>query len=1096
MEKYIKIASKDTYSQALVPVVKAPSKTPQLKNPKKRARRCPRLDDDEIKEEMRFLYQVMSLKPNEIAERINESHNLTVTSYQVRDKLSKLGYKKRLGPQQSEVIYRHLVKRRGTGKESEVIIGGIRTISREKLLRSMARNLKATQHYHISKGVGNELGPTELPENIQMCTPKAFNEMFLPLALAPVPRHIPLSVLYSLPIWEFGRVLAKIDIRYPDIYNGNLKITAHQSIPHSPLLRLIIYSISNDIRQTRVPHKMVLLNKVTEFNLQEPLKVLLSNNSVSIRAVCERLLPWLYIIGEYEIVEFIRGIHGIKLDRYQALHGFVGYIALGTGYFESTSRSFDHILVEVKAEKDLARLEMAIEDIEETNTIPESFDHLKALFIASWLVRRDLSLFVRMWDQKKNPAFRQWRHALKYVCDGIRTPLPAGDQNQIKLLLSLGFHRDRWTMTLWAILRDNYDLAKIFLEHFNLISIEEEKNDIASLNPGSQEGPKFAWERLKIPLFYQLVVMAVVFDGVYQIQSHRPGCLLDQQQRAWKSFFEHGTSATTTLEAKLNLGLMLAEFEDYRYCILRLLVEMVFLNLEMADYVAQVIKWANFSITQAADLLPFWDEGLIPPQRPCGCPNAYKLYEAEHPFPGDPWRRCSTRVPQEFARLGADLTRTGFWRAHFWYFLDQDLNCAYYLQRYGKILWHFKNFLRCPGMVNSALELPTRRLSDEYCKVFGFGNHGPLKPIALALFLRTPYFFLWLLEFGAHIPEYLLSTENSHQAQSQFNKEFMEACRNRDYRAISTLWRCRIEPVDTGETDPFKFESRQIGIHLAKWQFDHAARIAIQSQNRLFRISLFLSICGAMKERKGKCSTEMKSLRSILDAGISLGSGNTVLHDPGFAAYNHSYKNCLRNAICCNNIELVEMLLEYETQLDLRNQGSSLKPYPGCPLCPGKDGYIYYAAEYSLESLKRLIEHGFDINGYICGCPASESPQVRGEALSGALCSGNMANLVFVLQNGADIYAPSFLTPTSAIEAAAWRGHLDAMALMLSVDPNSYHLVLRSRAAAKDNPWAHGYIVDYIRNWKPRSEAVLLNQKTTVEGISDFTPIALSGGFS
>ncbi|KAF3101463.1 hypothetical protein TWF103_007887 [Orbilia oligospora] len=72
-----------------------------MSQPKKRARPCPMLDDNGIREEMRPPYQLLGRTPKEIAAEINKNHKLTVTGPQVRDKLNKLGYKKRLCPKQT-----------------------------------------------------------------------------------------------------------------------------------------------------------------------------------------------------------------------------------------------------------------------------------------------------------------------------------------------------------------------------------------------------------------------------------------------------------------------------------------------------------------------------------------------------------------------------------------------------------------------------------------------------------------------------------------------------------------------------------------------------------------------------------------------------------------------------------------------------------------------------------------------------------------------------------------------------------------------------------------------------------------------------------
>ncbi|KAK6507874.1 hypothetical protein TWF481_006295 [Arthrobotrys musiformis] len=1064
----------------------------EVKKSRKRARPCPRLDDDDVKEEMRQLYQVLLWKPDEIAAEINRNHNLTVTPNQVRDKLNKWGYKKRFCPGQSEAIYRHIAERSKLGKQSEVVIDGVIMLYGKKLQRAMTRNVKATVQHHISKGIINAPVTSELPENIQICTPKPISNLELFLPRVPVARHIPISIQYNLPIWQFSRSLENINLRYPSpgLYNSeNLKITAHHSIPHSPLLRLIIYKISNNLDSSwdsNFGHEMLILERVNQFRLREPLKRLLSNDSLTIRAVCENILPWLYMRQDHELVQFICETHGIKLNRYEALRKF------RSDFLKWGASSL------VGHELSPAWIKMAFEEIESAKSLPRSLLDLETLLEVCRDFPGSMMVFQRIWDQKPFPdidILTQIEEKYNWVGS---TPLAMQDLDQLRVALGLGFTRFQSGLTIRAILNDNYDVVRAFLEHFDLI--EDRNNNLSStiLKTGDRTNQKRTWEKIEIPLFHQIITKALAVETLPQ---HRRECRMYKGEHAWKHRLSELRTTTgppaiheiehedVEYEVEYEDIEYDVEYEDLEYevkyedfeyggwssVINRALVLVAYLNPEMVDYIIKVLSWANPSLTQS---------------------------------------EVTQRAPNSGKRLFGN------------FYHDEQ----YFLKfEYEDILRQFRILLNWPNakMIDSYIQLPTERLQLEYSRVFGSSSAvcPPVKPICAALLLRRPEAFLLFFESSTAELRHLLSPGGNHRTDFTFDGKFIQACHSRDVRRIQDLWDYRIKAVPCPNIN--LFQDPEIEIFLRKKDFNTASSLSLQSESHFIRIKTFLAIAEAwatdtLVPRPGtSCKVTDKNtpsnlLQTILDAGILLPPQGTESGSSEFQVYNKKYGIILRDAISSKRVELVDFLLRFEKQVNLRSSWAPRDLPASEPTSQGrledlrleregcslrKLGFIpssrcaYFAAQSSLEILKLLIEHGFNINEDACGCPiltGRYNPWCFGgmTALHGAIKSGNMETIVFVLQKGPDIYARCGNFPSS-IEFAIYRGRLDAIALILSIDPNCYNIALQ---AAETTEYA--YIAEYVRNWTPEnaSSNILSDQNTSQSNISEYLPVAFSAG--
>ncbi|KAF3281095.1 hypothetical protein TWF970_002269 [Orbilia oligospora] len=1001
--------------------------------PKKRARPCPMLDDNGIREEMRLLYQLLGWTPKEIAAEINKNHKLTVTGPQVRDKLNKLGYKKRFCPKQTKAIFREMVRRKNMGKESEVLIGGIITLSGKKLQRSIRRNLTLTEQNHISKGIQVELA-NELSEYLQVCTPQA-HDMDLVLLRPQTIRHIPLLILHNLPIWQFvSQLIEKPTLRSSKNAHdhNNLKVTAHGSIPHSPLLRLIIYKISNNLTNDLDWNGEIMkyLDGINEFGLREAFKRLLSNTSLSIAAASEIIAPWLYVRQDLELLEFILRIHnGIKLRPFRIL-GMFGYrrrfLTLNTNW-----------------------IEMALKDIETTKDLPGSHEDLGLLLLACKRARGDISLFQRLWNRKAFPEFITWPGFSMGDCLHESTPLLAEDESILRLLLSLGFTRFKWALALRAVLLDNYSITKVFLEHDGLIP-----SDRSSLpGPGDSCGHSHVWEMLGIPMFYGIVAQFVTTEIIPR----------------------YATSAFTTLSpADFKLAL--------EYNINRVLVLAACLNPEITEYVIQVMEWANAALTEsevvklAIELLPCCQDE---PRKH----NYWVYYNVNRILN----LRSNFRplvVFRKLFRTDIDLTQTELWQHIIWKSLYRRYSFGDKEPPAGGSLEYLRIFLQWPGAVDCELDLYPL-LRNGYSKAHAFCNiSDPIKPIVAAFLFEEPAVFLLLLESGASIVD--IPTERDAQLGLTINTEFIDACQTHNLRRVCDLWDYRIEAADK-----FRISfsgGDQVAAYLRGWEPEAISDLLPHLQDPLSRFEVFKFVIKRVKRLTSSFGharlVYFTILRSLIDSGIlqDIRDSDDRGHGESFSNFNSEYPATLLTAIKDDDLEFAEILFEISDHLNLyvRENGDEVLFSVVNKINRKYTPYAFYAAFYGISALKFLMRQGFDIT------VPDKDPRSSGRltALHGALLSGNMDTLVFVLQSGADIYAPCG-DCESAIESAVCEGRIDAVALILAVDPNCHYLALK--AAEKTE---YEYIAEYVRNWTPESSSVFQNQGGSIENISERPSVA------
>ncbi|KAK6334380.1 hypothetical protein TWF730_003595 [Orbilia blumenaviensis] len=978
---------------------------------RKRARPCATLDDDDVKEEMRILYQVLRWKPEDIATEINKNHNLSVTA-----------------------------------DDSLLLAGIIDTVS-------MA----------------------DLSENIRVSTPKDPEiAMELFSSSRTVLRRIPYSVVYNLPIGQFSRLLARISASFPDSgrqSHENLEVTAHPSRPHLPLIRLIIFRISNNLIRLNISFEFRddeindLLDRANELGLRGPLKGLLSINTPSIVVVCEVLQFWFYLRGDLELLKHIRKTHSLtKLDVYTALDRFWRRDTYTWPKVSCHKNSYD------------SWIERLLVYIDKTNTPPKSEVEARILLAACKRARSDISLFLRLWNRKSFPP-----HSLEGLISNyepeknyVKAPLITGDPSLLRFLLETGFKYPMWILLLRAILSNNLPIAQTYLSHHGLqfndpMGLLDKPEDLASYSVITIDGmppdvmagclePKtnaegvaiYLWDFLDIELFDKIISHCC--DELNRYNRYR-----NVHNMRWKFKAE-------------------------------LLVLAACFNPDSIDYICRVLEWYHAQNTfteirfpddynfkyghvqrlrhKSADVFMLAVD-LIPP---LSSTHRYSCELAQILMPDTNQNRIL--VLKKLLSFGVNPTKTRMWQESVWSMFNAEKTQKRHRSEPG----YLKALLDVGADINANVSydigssITFRKWFHPNYGIAYDSLFGAMKPIGVAFFLAEPEPLLLLLEYDAAV-DYLSSLEIFCKDKLFICPKFLQALIRRDLNYIKEFWSDRIKVNEIGEA--------QVKRALRRGDIETALNLAIAfaSEYPLLRLEVFIEIIRiSLKGRDARSDLHVQNellnfSRRLLDNNLALEQGWFTTLDRRLSdAYYKLFRELSLRSIRSDKVEILDLLLECGTQLNLQDYASD--SYDGMG---DIDSLFYYAALYSLRCLKSLVSHGLDINKFIfppTGPYFWPGPRTGYTALSGAMESGNMDALVFSLQNGADMYHQcknqSFILYKSAVEVAVVDGRLDAIALFLETDPNCHSLALKAAETTE-----YHYVAEYVRKWRPGAGSII-----------------------
>ncbi|KAJ6262586.1 hypothetical protein Dda_3397 [Drechslerella dactyloides] len=398
-------------------------------------------------------------------------------------------------------------------------------------------------------------------------------------------------------------------------YNLSATITAYQSHPHFPLLRGLIYQISNDLIYVK-RDILKLLHQVDRYNIREGLKKLLSNDSTTILAVCEVLIPWVYLRGDYEMLQSIRKSHpGIVIRLYDIILEFYERHLHDLWNVSDSERDI------VPSEEEFSRRAMG--DLYKLGEAPASALEGFILLNICKLAKQGLFVFFELWNPNEfSPAsleggrrsFRRFLEAQHRFHVPSDSPLQTDDLGELQSLIDVGFTSRMSTLLLMAILRNEMGKTLIFLKQL--------KPELHSAIEQAQY-PKHTWELFSFPYFYRIILDAGV-ELSYVGHEHKPPAPASESSINWED--------VSNIKAA-----------D------KFLHSIPYINPEISDYVIQTLRW-RYPLRPEEGFLLVVDSNNIT------APPEDRLYNFNIPM------KHNIRALTKFLGLGLDLNGSNLWK--------------------------------------------------------------------------------------------------------------------------------------------------------------------------------------------------------------------------------------------------------------------------------------------------------------------------------------------------------------------------------------------------------------------------------------------------
>ncbi|KAF3281120.1 hypothetical protein TWF970_002292 [Orbilia oligospora] len=456
-----------------------------------RAPRCNELDNPQIRMEIEVLYIVRGLNLEDIVKEVNKGHGLNATKSQYRDRLRKWGCRKRLTHREYQFVHKRVNVRKRAGKESDILLSGIVGIPDNSLQKWASRNISFTDRMLLNSNENaiddmdlDSLPSSQSPFCVQVCTPPANSDTTLVITSK---RHIPISVLHALPIWQATKYLDEFVRRYVLLQVNANSAVAYSAHPHLSLLRNIVYRISNHLyfdpfnlaREREGIHS--LLGEMDKFRLRKLLLKVLLNHTPSIVATCEVLVPYFYLRKDDELFEAVCTFHQLKFQLYQLLDEVTHDPVVKTG----RGRSLQDILANISA----------------GNLQPRNAREANSLLRAC-KIRGDLSVFFKLWNKDILPVWRLESEAELNIDFSNYVPLFTDHASHLQLLWESGFTYRVFSILLRAILLNQTDATQYLCKQMGLGF-----GEIAPISAGSR--PQFTWRLLDYATFYGIVKKVV-----------------------------------------------------------------------------------------------------------------------------------------------------------------------------------------------------------------------------------------------------------------------------------------------------------------------------------------------------------------------------------------------------------------------------------------------------------------------------------------------------------------------------------------------------------------------------------------------------------
>ncbi|KAK6535625.1 hypothetical protein TWF694_002080 [Orbilia ellipsospora] len=656
----------------------------------------------------------------------------------------------------------------------------------------------------------------------------------------------------------------------------------------------------------------------------------------------------------------------------------------------------------------------AIKDLQEADLPPIGRYGAHYLLYTCKTILGDISPFLRLWDADSvsvNDIENSWdvkNQGWQYW------PLTTDNPVHLLSLLASGFTMRRSTLLLQAIIKEKHDIITILSNSIG-IPLQDEVDIFSNI--------RCIWEVLKYQNFHDIIKKVVSEITEFHWNFNGFDAIPKERREDW------------------------------------LLVFVACMEPKAINFIIQVLQWKYPNANEELFLYAI-DLIMILPSK-LWWHFAFKDFDVDET---EFFEQGRIIVLKKLLSFGVDLNRTALWQTRIWRHLlacnedsssSDERNIAIaaltplikLLIEEGatvNIRFSSASVTYFQGVLHSLMNYP------EFAKAW-----VPREPLEVVFLLSDPHIFGIMLEKHTSIASFCQSILLAPHGVCEFHKDLIQAIRDRDIFALYDMWHKRVCTPESLLATALQEDD----LAAAKNLFHRYKADPIILNMCTMIISDIVDV-----DKDTKYYTSCFSiLTSMLQQGVNFGTLPKFREN-----LIRGYNKLLVDTISHGDVDILKVLLDfvkgegsggYPMYLELQNM--ELSPVP-------------VAAAKNLGCLKHLIQRGFCINGYR-RYAGLDRPHYH-TALSRVLETGSMEILSYILQQGADIYSPCCgesceligrsklgCRKHCAVEYAILDGRIDALALFLEVDPGCYGLAL---AVSKDSN--HGYIQDYIRDWKPR----------------------------
>ncbi|KAJ6260614.1 hypothetical protein Dda_4840 [Drechslerella dactyloides] len=966
---------------------------------------------DKFKDEIIYRYCHENWTLNKVVAKFNEAYGFNFTRHEYHGRLRKWGVRKYLHKKDLLELERTMASQAGYGRtDSVVLLNGQTPLSRKQYDRRLQR-LSFTDRII---GPLDNTGRTQ--DNTAASTARL--EAHLPLrdedfVIRNKP-SIPQFVMNNLPTSLLEEILLK---RFQSLAispqgQGSVELDTLKVHPAFVVLKLILFMLVNG---DWWPHKVhPLLNQMDVLGPRPVLTWFLSYDSGSIQAICNSLLPILYLRGDKDLIFSILQSHqDISIDLYKILDGCVRHVTY-SGYITSDNEFFFHPYSEfwqprpgaAESRQFSIHTPAVIEQLRKNRIRPSSIFEAQTLLFACKAVLGDLSPFFELWDPDVTTVAdmetsKDWTKNFRLL------PLFTDNADHIRLLSARGFSLGLAHMLLAAISQNN---------------IEAIKNICSTLSDLGRIDPTTGTDLIRALVVGEKALNLGALSGILEAAAQETVKLRlpsdDNEQPS--SWYDH---------LALYLGSIRGNITD---SMIKLL-ESKYRSPE-AD-----IKDLHHAVNcfQAGGYLRAEEEYL------------------DFNYPLRLWGRItfhnSSRILRAVFKLGVHPSATKLWPSIWKHFFQR----AAHKQDYDIELLNL--FLDAGADINGSIEfeylLGERSLAD-ICKVATRVGFGDRTPLALAFYLTWPDIFTLILSRGAKIETSVLSRKRQQLRGESL--EFLDAVGMRDNIKIKALWEARLVILAVKKIDPTILHTEEGFAELVQHILDTCPNTSDSPKKMFWPWVEYTAKLKAKDDHYKRC---LEVIRYLINPNSS-STGEDPWDNP-YLTIQQSFtddeaRKTVNQVIIEDKPDLLELLIRCPAGSQIWNKVDHVEWR-----------FVDLAATFSLDCLKVLKGLGITI----------EAAELAGSRpLSRCVEANDIDTIKYLLAEGANIYATKKIWTASesvfmsAVEQAVCRRKIDIVGLFLEVDPSCY-----DQAQAVAENFNIPELQKYLKWWKQKNDSAGTN---------------------